>query len=88
MGKHRHCVAKRRKIQSFEETKLMLRAMKERLLKTRMAVAESLAAEVPVLTKDTAVTLIRFFRNPKWREVCEDWLEMMQEWLEDDKKRR
>ena len=88
MVKHRKRIQALKEIQALEETKERLTALREKLIKARMDVAESLAAEVPLLTKTKAYTLIRFLRNPKWREVCEDWIEMMGEWIEDDKKEK
>ena len=69
----------------MEETKRLLRQAKERRLNERNALVESLAKEChPILTKERALTLIRFLKTDKWREISNSWLDLMQEWLADE----
>ena len=56
MVKHRKRIQALKEIQALEETKERLTALREKLIKARMDVAESLAAEVPLLTKTKAYT--------------------------------
>ena len=47
-------------------------------------VAALMALEAPILTEDSAFTLLRFLNTPKWKYIVQCWLVLMEEWLRVD----
>ena len=47
-------------------------------------VAAMMALEAPILTEDSAFTLLRFLNTPKWKYIVQCWLVLMEEWLRVD----
>ena len=49
--------------------------------------ALTLSKEVPILTKDTALTLLRFLKVQRWKHINESWLYLMKDWLDSEDNR-
>ena len=49
--------------------------------------ALTLSKEVPILTKDTALTLLRFLKVQRWKHISESWLYLMKAWLDSEDNR-
>ena len=49
--------------------------------------ALTLSKEVPILTKDTALTFLRFLKVQRWKHINESWLYLMKDWLDSEDNR-
>ena len=49
--------------------------------------ALTISKEVPILTKDTALTLLRFLKVQRWKHINESWLHLMEDWLDSEDNR-
>ena len=49
--------------------------------------ALTISKEVPILTKDIALTLLRFLKVQRWKHINESWLYLMKDWLDSEDNR-
>ena len=68
------------KSQKQKKKKAMQQAVTEWL-------ALTISKEVPILTKDTALTLLRFLKVQRWKHINESWLYLMKDWLDSEDNR-